>query len=164
MANSINRVELLGRLGEDPKAFGKDGDMCSFCLATSDTWKDKETGEKKEQTEWHNVKVFNKGLAGVCLSYLEKGSRVALSGKLQTNKYTDKDGVERYATNVVIPAMGGDLVIIDFKDGDGKKENKTNRRRTEDEMYNDVQRQKQADKSGLDSVPSKQDFDDDLPF
>lgn len=97
----LNRVELIGRLGKDPETRYTQGGVCitSFSVATSESWKDKQTGEKKERTEWHNVTAFNR-LAEICGEYLRKGSLVFLAGKLQTDKY-EKDGITRYATKVI---------------------------------------------------------------
>lgn len=116
----MNRVTLIGNLGADPDIHHTQaGDpIASFSLATSDRWKDKNTGEKKERTEWHRVVIFNKHLAKIAGDYLTKGSKVAIEGKLQTRKWTDDDGVERYSTEVTLPMIGGTLEMLGTK-GEG---------------------------------------------
>lgn len=129
MSGSVNRVLLIGRLGKDPesRAFQNGGKVCNFSLATSESWKDKQTGEKKELTEWHNIVITNESLAGIAERYLRKGSQVYLEGKLKTRKYTDKKGVERYTTEVVVDAFKGALTLLGSKpdsadDGDMRHE------------------------------------------
>ncbi|MGL4528297.1 MAG: single-stranded DNA-binding protein, partial [Aestuariivirga sp.] len=103
MAGSVNKVILVGNLGRDPEVrHTQDGkSIVNLSLATSESWRDKSTGERKEKTEWHRVVIFNEALAKVAEQYLKKGSTVYIEGQLQTRKYTDKDGVEKYSTEVV---------------------------------------------------------------
>lgn len=117
MAGSINKVTLLGNLGRDPEVrSAQDGSkIVSFSIATSESWKDKVSGERKDRTEWHRVVVFNTNLAEVCERYLHKGSKVFVEGQLQSRKYQDKDGVEKYTTEVIIPRFGGELVLLDSR-------------------------------------------------
>ena len=117
MAGSVNKVILLGNLGQDPdiRTMQNGKKVCTFSLATSDSWKDKETGEKKEKTEWHRVVVFNEGLIGVVESYIKKGTMLYLEGALQTRKWTDDKGVEKYTTEVVIQGYGGRIDIVSAK-------------------------------------------------
>ncbi len=117
MAGSVNKVILLGNLGQDPdiRTMQNGKKVCTFSLATSDSWKDKETGEKKEKTEWHRVVVFNEGLIGVVESYIKKGTKLYLEGALQTRKWTDDKGVEKYTTEVVIQGYGGRIDIVSAK-------------------------------------------------
>jgi len=112
---SVNKVILIGRLGRDPEIrFSQSGQkIANLSVATSETWKDKSTGERKEKTEWHRVSIFDDRLADVAEKYLKKGSNVYLDGALQTRKYTDKDGVEKYTTEVVLPKFGGVLTMLD---------------------------------------------------
>ena len=120
MAGSINKVILVGNLGQDPRvASTQSGSkIVSFSLATSDTWRDKATGERKDRTEWHNVVIFNSGLADTAEKYLHKGSKVYLEGQLQTRRYQDSTGQEKFTTEVVLQNYAGTLVMLDAK-GDG---------------------------------------------
>ena len=117
MAGSVNKVILLGNLGQDPdiRTMQNGKKVCTLSLATSDSWKDKETGEKKEKTEWHRVVVFNEGLIGVVESYIKKGTKLYLEGALQTRKWTDDKGVEKYTTEIVIQGYGGRIDIVSAK-------------------------------------------------
>lgn len=114
MAGSLNKVILIGSLGRDPevKRMSNGNAVCNLSVATSESWKDKQSGERKEKTEWHRVVIFNDGLAGVAEKYLKKGSKVYIEGALQTRKYTDKDGVEKFSTEVVIQAFNGKLLLL----------------------------------------------------
>ena len=111
MAGSVNKVILVGNLGKDPDVRRTtSGDpVVNLSLATSESWRDKATGERKEKTEWHRVVIFNKNLAEVAEKYLRKGSKVYVEGQLQTRKWTDKDGAEKYSTEVVLQNFRGDL-------------------------------------------------------
>ncbi len=117
MAGSVNKVILLGNLGRDPEVrSNQDGSkIVSFSVATTESWRDKATGERKDRTEWHRVVVFNPNLADVCERYLKKGAKVYLEGQLQTRKWQDKDGMERYTTEVIIPRFRGELALLDPK-------------------------------------------------
>lgn len=115
MAGSLNRVMLIGNLGKDPEIHStKDGrKIANLSVATSESWKDKTTGEKKEKTEWHRVVIFNEPLVGIVEKYLKKGAKIFVEGQLQTRKWTDKDGVEKYSTEVVIQNYGGSMTMLD---------------------------------------------------
>jgi len=115
---SINKVILVGNVGQDPEVRStQDGrEIANFSLATSESWKDKATGEKKEKTEWHRVVVFSSGLAGIVKNYVKKGSKVYIEGSLQTRKWTDKDGVEKYTTEIVLQNFNSTLQILDSRD------------------------------------------------
>ena len=117
MAGSVNKVILLGNLGQDPdvRTMQNGKKVCTFSIATSDSWKDKETGEKKEKTEWHRVVVFNEGLVGVIENYVKKGSKLYVEGSLQTRKWTDDSGTEKYTTEIVIQGYGGRIDMIGSK-------------------------------------------------
>jgi single-strand DNA-binding protein len=119
MAGSVNKVILVGNLGRDPEIrTTQDGkEIATFSVATSDSWKDKNTGERKENTEWHRVVVFNDGLVGVIKNYVKKGSKVYLEGQLKTRKWTDKDGQEKYTTEVVLQGFNSSLTMLDAKGG-----------------------------------------------
>ena len=115
---SINKVILVGNLGQDPEIRStQDGrEIASFSLATSESWKDKNTGEKKDKTEGHRIVIFSQGLVGISKSYLKKGAKVYLEGSLQTRKWTDAQGVEKYTTEVVLQNYNSTLQILDSKD------------------------------------------------
>lgn len=122
---AVNKVILVGNLGKDPETRRtQDGrPIANLSVATSESWRDKATGERKEKTEWHRVVIFNEGLAKVAEQYLKKGSKVYLEGALQTRKWVDKDGVEKYSTEVVLQGFGGALVMLDSaKSGDAPAE------------------------------------------
>lgn len=113
----MNRATLIGRVGRDPESrtFPSGDKVVSFSLATSESWRDKATGERKDKTEWHNISVFNENIGKVAASYVKKGSRIAIEGAIQYRKFTDKDGNERTATEIVIPKFGGSLELLDSK-------------------------------------------------
>ena len=122
MAGSVNKVILVGNLGRDPEIRStQDGTrIANLSVATSETWRDKASGERKEKTEWHRVVIFNKNLADVAEKYLRKGAKVYLEGALQTRKWTDKDGAEKYSTEVVLQNFNGTLVMLDSRGGGGE--------------------------------------------
>jgi single-strand DNA-binding protein len=133
MAGSVNKVILVGNLGRDPEIRStQDGrEIATLAVATSDSWKDKSTGERKEKTEWHRVVVFNDGLVGVIKNYLKKGAKVYLEGALQTRKWTDKDGQEKYSTEVVLQGFNSTLTMLDSKGGaSGTSDNSYNQERS----------------------------------
>jgi single-strand DNA-binding protein len=114
-----NQCEFIGNLGRDPevKTFNNGGKVCNLRLAVSEKWRDKESGERKEHTEWISVAVFQEGLIRVCEQYLKKGSKVFVQGKMKTRKYQDQSGNDRYSTEVVLQGFGGKLVMLDGKSG-----------------------------------------------
>lgn len=122
MAGSVNKVIIVGNLGADPevRSFQNGGKVCNLRIATSETWK--KDGEKKERTEWHTVAIFSEGLAGVAERFLRKGSKVYLEGKLTTRKWQDKDGNDRYTTEVVLQGPGAVLTMLDGPSGDRKQD------------------------------------------
>ena len=121
MAGSVNKVILVGNLGKDPeiRTLNSGERVANLSLATSEQWRDKATGERKEKTEWHSVAIFNEGLANVAERYLRKGSKVYIEGALQTRKYTDKEGVEKYSTEVVLQGFNSSLTMLDTRGGGG---------------------------------------------
>ena len=126
MAGSLNKVLLIGRLGNDPeiKQMQNGKSVARLSVATSESWKDKNTGERKEKTEWHRVVIFNEGLVNVVQKYLKKGAQVYIEGQLNTNKYTDSNGQEKYSTQVVLQGYNSSLTMLDGKNslsGDNKK-------------------------------------------
>lgn len=121
MAFSVNKVIIVGNLGRDPEIRSmQDGTkVASFSVATSESWKDKDSGEKKDRTEWHRVAIYNQNLAEVAEKYLHKGSKVYLEGQLQTRKWQDQNGIEKYTTEVVLSRFRGDMVLLDAKGDTG---------------------------------------------
>ena len=151
MSGSVNKVILVGNVGKDPeiRQTSEGKKIASFSLATSDTWKDK-SGERQEKTEWHRVVIFNQGLAEIAERYVKKGSKLYVSGALQTRKWTDNSGVERYATEVVLSAFNGELTLLDSKDKSGNYPPPPN-----EEDYREGSKSKTTPVS---------DFNDDIPF
>ena len=156
MAGSVNKVILVGNLGKDPEVRRtQDGKpICNLTLATSESWRDKSSGERKEKTEWHRVVIFSEPLCKVAEQYLKKGSKVYIEGALQTRKWTDQSGVEKYSTEVVLQGFGGNLTMLDGKSGE-----------TDQPQQSISQR---AMPKGRDPISSgrslKEDMNDDIPF
>ena len=123
MAGSLNKVTLIGNLGKDPETHTSQSGKIStkFSLATTESWKDKQTGEWKNKTEWHRVVIWNEGLAKMASNALHKGSKVYVEGQLQTRKWTDNSGLEKYSTEIVLPTFGGVVVILDAKQKDANE-------------------------------------------
>lgn len=161
MAGSLNKVELIGNLGQDPEVryMPNGGAVANLTIATSESWKDKTTGEQKEKTEWHRVVIFGK-LAEIAGEYLRKGSKVFIEGALQTRKWTDQQGVERYTTEIVL-SMNGKLIMLSGKPQDGGGQQQSGQQ----------QRQPQGNAPSRSGPPASggsneppMDFDDDIPF
>lgn len=129
MAGSVNKVILIGNLGADPEVrkFQNGGSVCNLRIATSENWKDKNTGERREKTEWHTVAIFSDGLVRVAEQYLKKGSKVYIEGQLQTRKWQDQNGNDRYSTEVVLQGFNGTLVMLDGRSGGGSFDRDSNR-------------------------------------
>ena len=121
MAGSINKVILVGNLGADPevKQMNNGKPVCNLSIATSESWKDKQTGERRERTEWHRVVIFNEGLVRIAEQYLRKGSKVYVEGQLQTRKWQDKDGADRYTTEIVLQGYNSSLTMLDSRNSGG---------------------------------------------
>tara|TARA_Y100000590_G_scaffold458994_1_gene614915 strand:+ start:836 stop:1318 length:483 start_codon:yes stop_codon:yes gene_type:complete len=160
MAGSVNKVILLGNLGQDPdvRTMQNGKKVCTFSIATSDSWKDKETGEKKEKTEWHRVVVFNEGLVGVIENYVKKGSKLYVEGSLQTRKWTDDSGTEKYTTEIVIQGYGGRIDMI------GSKGN--NQEIPNDEPKQEIEKENKLENNKEKSVDDKSENlnEEDIPF
>lgn len=154
--SSVNKACLLGNLGQDPDVrTTQDGSkVVNMSIATSERWKDRNTGEKRERTEWHRVVIFNEGLAGIAEQYLRKGSKVYVEGKLQTRKWTDQNGQDRYTTEVVLQRFNGELVLLGGREDGGSSEGGYGGSTASGETT-------QAS-SGQQSAPA--DLDDDIPF
>lgn len=149
MSGSVNKVIIVGNLGNDPEVrqFPNGGSVCNLSIATSETWKDKNTGERKEKSEWHRVAIFSEGLVKVAQNYLKKGSKVYLEGKLQTRKWQDQNGQDKYTTEVVLQGFDAKLVRLYDKSGGNDRGD-----------Y-------QADQSGGKRQEDfSQDFNDEIPF
>ena len=117
MAGSVNKVILIGNLGKDPeiRTFQNGGKVCNFPIATSETWKDRNTGERQEKTHWHNIAIFSEPISNVAEQYLRKGSKVYVEGQLETRKWQDQSGNDRYSTEVVIRPYSGSLTMLDSR-------------------------------------------------
>jgi single-strand DNA-binding protein len=162
MAGSVNKVILIGNLGKDPevRAFPSGGRVANFTVATSESWKDKATGERKEKTQWHNISVKNDGLVGICEKYLRKGSKVYLEGQLETRKY-EKEGRDVYITEVVLAPYRGELTMLDGKGGASSGGAANNDFAEEPAAYAAASG---ASSGGSFGASAKNDLDDDIPF
>lgn len=167
MARGVNKVIIVGTLGNDPEVkYSASGSaIANLSVATSEQWKDKQTGEKKEQTEWHRVVIFGK-FAEVAGEYLRKGSQVYIEGQLRTRKWTDSNGVDRYTTEIVIPQMGGVMQMLGGKrDDSGQQPCQQSGQQPQGGWGTNPQQQqppKQQSPQGGNEPPM--DFDDDIPF
>ena len=125
---SLNKVTLIGHLGKEPEIrMAQNGSkIVQFSIATSEGWKDRQTGERREKTEWHRVVIFNANLADIAERYLKKGSKVYIEGQLQTRKWQDQSGAERYATEVVIAQFGGTMILLDSREQDHQSHQNSN--------------------------------------
>ncbi|PHP28699.1 single-stranded DNA-binding protein [Limimaricola cinnabarinus] len=161
MASSINKVILIGNLGRDPEVreFSNGGKVVNLRLATSESWKDKSSGERKERTEWHSVAIYNEGIGRIAEQYLKKGSTVYIEGQLETRKWQDQNGNDRYSTEVVVRPFNGELTLLGGRGANDSGEG-----------FNVQQRKVGVDRSQADSntgnqkKPNEPDFDDDIPF
>ncbi len=165
---SLNKVQLIGNLGQDPEIKStQDGrEIASFSLATTESWKDKNTGEKKDKTEWHKVVVFSQGLVGIIKNYVKKGSKLYIEGSLQTRKWTDKDGIDRYTTEVVLQNYNSTMQMLDSKGSSGgSSQNYQN-----SDSYNQPSSNQKNQSSNNNSANNNsannfsEELDDDIPF
>ena len=165
MAGSVNKVILVGNLGRDPEVRRlPSGDpVVSFSVATSDSWRDKASGERKEKTEWHNVSIFNENLGKIAEQYLKKGSKVYLEGQLQTREYTDKDGNSRKATDVVLQRFRGELTLLDGR-GDRPGGELDDRSGRGADFGNSGPMERGSGGRGNARPSFSQDMDDEIPF
>ena len=155
----VNKVILVGNLGADPesRSFSNGGEVVNLRIATSETWKDRD-GNRQERTEWHRVAIFNQNLAKVAKNYLRKGSKVYLEGQIQTRKWTDQSGQERYSTEVVLQNFRGELVLLDSREGSGGGRGAFN------EDFDDVGSAPARTQSRPQPAAFDTDLDDDVPF
>ena len=153
MAGSVNKVILIGNLGRDPEVrdFANGGKVCNLRIATSETWKDRNTGERRERTEWHQVAIFAEGLANIASQYLKKGSKVYIEGQLETRKWQDQQGQDRYSTEVVLRPYKGELTLLDGRSGG-------------DAGQADQGAQAQSNGGASQTSNTSHDMDDEIPF
>lgn len=168
MAGSLNKVMLIGNLGKDPEVrrLNNGNPVVNMRIATSESWRDKNSGERQERTEWHSIVIFNEQLAGVAEKYLRKGSKVYLEGQLQTRKWTDQAGVERYSTEIVLQAFNSKLVLLDGKDDGEKGERRSGNDQTDfGRGGNAYEQAKSGGTSGGGTRGGRgSDLDDEIPF
>ena len=160
MANSLNKVTLVGNIGRDPevRSFQNGSKVCNLSLATSERWKDKETNEPKEKTEWHRIVVFNDKLVEIIEKYVHKGSKVYIEGQLETRKWTDASGTEKYSTEVVLRPYRGEIIFLDSKsEVDNSSSNVT-----EDDNVSNSKIENESSNNSVEELAS--DLDDDIPF
>ena len=153
MAGSVNKVIIMGNLGKDPEIrnFPNGGRVCNFSVATSESWRDKNSGEKQERTQWHNISILSDPLVNIAERFLKKGSKVYLEGQLETRKWQDNSGSDRYSTEIVLRPYKGEITLID---------NKADSNITNESISNN-----QMDEIQENSVsPNVDDFDDEIPF
>ncbi len=153
MAGSVNKVIIMGNLGKDPEIrnFPNGGRVCNFSVATSESWRDKNSGEKQERTQWHNISILSDPLVNIAERFLKKGSKVYLEGQLETRKWQDNSGSDRYSTEIVLRPYKGEITLID---------NKADSNMSNESINND-----QMDEIQENSVsPNVDDFDDEIPF
>jgi single-strand DNA-binding protein len=167
MAGSVNKVILIGNLGADPeiRSFQNGGKVANLRIATSETWKDRTTGERREKTEWHTVAIFTEGLVGVVERYLKKGAKVYIEGKLQTRKWQDQSGQDRYSTEVVLQGLGGTLTMLDGRSGDaGGYDNAVSKSGGAGGGYDSGNRGYNDGGYGSGAPAGGSDMDDEIPF
>lgn len=159
MAGSVNKVILIGNLGRDPEVrrLSSGEPVVNLRLATTESWRDKSSGERRERTEWHSVVIFNENLARIAEQYLKKGSKVYLEGQLQTREWQDQQGQKRYSTEVVLQRFRGELTLLDGRDGGGRGE-------IEDRSGGDFGREVERRPSSASGAGRAADLDDDIPF
>lgn len=153
MAGSVNKVIIMGNLGKDPEIrnFPNGGRVCNFSVATSESWRDKNSGEKQERTQWHNISILSEPLVNIAERFLKKGSKVYLEGQLETRKWQDNSGSDRYSTEIVLRPYKGEITLID--------------NRADSNMTNEPISNNQMDEIQENTVsPNVDDFDDEIPF
>ena len=153
MAGSVNKVIIMGNLGKDPEIrnFPNGGRVCNFSVATSESWRDKNSGEKQERTQWHNISILSDPLVNIAERFLKKGSKVYLEGQLETRKWQDNSGSDRYSTEIVLRPYKGEITLID---------NKADSNMTNEPISNNQMDEIQENSAS----PNVDDFDDEIPF
>ena len=153
MAGSVNKVIIMGNLGKDPEIrnFPNGGKVCSFSVATSETWRDRNSGEKQERTQWHNISILSEPLVNIAERFLKKGSKVYLEGQLETRKWQDNSGADRYSTEIVLRPYKGEITLIDNK--------------TDNNITNETNSETQINQiSDTNTNLNAEEFDDEIPF
>ena len=160
MANSLNRATLIGNVGRDPDTrYMPSGDaVCNLSVATSEKWKDRNTGEQKENTDWHRVAIFGR-LAEIATQYVSKGSRIYVAGKLRTRKWQDRDGNDRYTTEVIVDNFRGELILLDSRGDQGGGQGGQRGQSGQQQQRGGQPQQRQRQQA-----PAHDDLDDDIPF
>lgn len=153
MAGSVNKVIIMGNLGKDPEVrnFQNGGRVCNFSVATSESWRDRNSGEKQERTQWHNISILSEPLVNIAEKFLKKGSKVYLEGQLETRKWQDNSGVDRYSTEIVLRPYKGEITLID-----NRGESNTANESLNNKQINEI--------SDPNTIPNVDDFDDEIPF
>ena len=166
MAGSVNKVILVGNLGRDPESrtMQSGGKVVSFSIATSETWNDKASGERKEKTQWHRIAIFNERLGDVAEKYLKKGAKVYIEGALESRKYTDKDGMEREITEVVLSRFKGELTMLDGRGGEGSGSYGESGGNYRAPTSRPTAPQPAGHSAGPSWEPPSNDLDDEIPF
>ena len=166
MAGSVNKVIIVGNLGRDPevRTFQNGGKVCNLRIATSENWKDRNTGERKERTEWHSVAIFNENLARLAEQYLRKGSKVYIEGKLETRKWQDQSGQDRYSTEVVLRPYAGELTFLDSRNEGGGGGGGGGYSDDRGGGYDDRSSYGGGGGGGNQPAPAGGDLDDEIPF
>ena len=158
MAGSVNKVIIMGNLGKDPEIrnFPNGGRVCNFSVATSESWRDKNSGEKQERTQWHNISILSDPLVNIAERFLRKGSKVYLEGQLETRKWQDNSGADRYSTEIVLRPYKGEITLIDNKaDNNNNNENIINEPNSDTKINQNNEINKNL---------AAEDFDDEIPF
>ena len=158
MAGSVNKVIIMGNLGKDPEIrnFPNGGRVCNFSVATSENWKDRNSGEKQERTQWHNISILSEPLVNIAERFLKKGSKVYLEGQLETRKWQDNSGADRYSTEIVLRPYKGEITLIDNKaDNNNTNENIINEPNSDTKINQN---------SEINTNLTNEDFDDEIPF
>ena len=153
MAGSVNKVIIMGNLGKDPEIrnFPNGGKICNFSVATSETWRDRNSGEKQERTQWHNISILSEPLVNIAERFLKKGSKVYLEGQLETRKWQDNSGADRYSTEIVLRPYKGEITLIDNK--------------TDNNIINETNTNTQINQTTETNTNlTAEDFDDEIPF
>jgi len=160
MSGSVNKVILIGNVGQDPeiRSFQSGGRVCNLSIATSERWKDRESNEQKEKTQWHRVVVFNENLINLIEQYVKKGSKLFIEGQLETRKWTDSSGVDKYATEVVLRNFKGELTFLDSRGSNNDNQLENNNNKISQAENSDLN-QALTENTDIDS-----DIEDDIPF
>lgn len=157
---SVNKVILIGNVGQDPEIRStNDGrEIASFSMATTETWKDKVTGERKDKTEWHRIVIFSQGLVGIVKNYVKKGSKLYIEGQLQTRKWTGKDGVEKYTTEIVLQNFNSTMQMLDSRNtADSSADSNSPNNNAQNNAQN-------SEKPATKNESFNEELDDDIPF